>query len=127
MVDNILDDKMTGDWSGRMTDGPVLSAGCKEVVADAVTAILHAVGEDPTREGLQNTPARVARAYDELLIGYSIDPIALLNNALFDVTYSEMVIVTDIDFYSLCEHHMLPFIGKAHVAYIPDKKVGGLS
>ena len=93
-----------------MADGPVLSAGCKNVVADAVTAILHAVGEDPTREGLQNTPARVARAYDELLIGYSIDPIALLNNALFDVTYSEMVIVTDIDFYSLCEHHMLPFI-----------------
>ncbi|CUS05899.1 GTP cyclohydrolase 1 (fragment) [Candidatus Promineifilum breve] len=118
---------MTGDWSGRMADGPVLSAGCKNVVADAVTAILHAVGEDPTREGLQNTPARVARAYDELLIGYSIDPIALLNNALFDVTYSEMVIVTDIDFYSLCEHHMLPFIGKAHVAYIPDKKVVGLS
>ncbi len=110
-----------------MTDGPVLSAGCKEVVADAVTAILHAVGEDPTREGLQNTPARVARAYDELLVGYRIDPIALLNNALFDVTYSEMVIVTDIDFYSLCEHHMLPFIGKAHVAYIPDKKVVGLS
>lgn len=110
-----------------MTDGPVLSAGCKEVVADAVTAILHAVGEDPTREGLQNTPARVARAYDELLVGYRIDPIALLNNALFDVTYSEMVIVTDIDFYSLCEHHMLPFIGKCHVAYLPNGKVLGLS
>ncbi len=110
-----------------MEDGPVLSAGCKGVVADAVTAILRAVGEDPEREGLKNTPARVARAYDELLIGYQVDPIALLNNALFDVTYSEMVIVTDIDFYSLCEHHMLPFIGKAHVAYIPDKKVVGLS
>lgn len=110
-----------------MEDGPVLSAGCKGVVAEAVTAILRAVGEDPNREGLQNTPARVARAYDELLIGYQVDPIALLNNALFDVTYSEMVIVTDIDFYSLCEHHMLPFIGKAHVAYIPDKKVVGLS
>jgi GTP cyclohydrolase I len=69
----------------------------------------------------------VARAYDELLIGYRADPLELLNNALFDVTYSEMVIVTDIDFYSLCEHHMLPFFGKAHVAYIPDKKVVGLS
>lgn len=110
-----------------MEDGPVLSAGCKGVVADAVTAILRAVGEDPEREGLINTPARVARAYDELLIGYRADPLELLNNALFDVTYSEMVIVTDIDFYSLCEHHMLPFIGKAHVAYIPDKKVVGLS
>ncbi len=110
-----------------MEDGPVLSANCKTVVADAVTAILRAVGEDPEREGLINTPARVARAYDELLLGYRVDPIALLNNALFDVTYSEMVIVTDIDFYSLCEHHMLPFIGKAHVAYIPDKKVVGLS
>ena len=105
----------------------MLSAACKHVVADAVTTILRAVGEDPEREGLLSTPNRVARAYDELLIGYRVDPVALLNNALFDVTYSEMVIVTDIDFYSLCEHHMLPFIGKAHVAYIPDKKVVGLS
>jgi GTP cyclohydrolase I len=127
MADEATHDTITGDWSGRMEDGPVLSAGCKNVVADAVTAILRAVGEDPEREGLLNTPARVARAYDELLIGYRVDPIKLLNNALFDVTYSEMVIVTDIDFYSLCEHHMLPFIGKAHVAYIPDKKVVGLS
>lgn len=110
-----------------MEDGPVLSAACKGVVADAVTNILQAVGEDPQREGLLRTPERVARAYDELLIGYRVDPVAELNNALFDVTYSEMVIVTDIDFYSLCEHHMLPFIGKAHVAYIPDKQVVGLS
>ncbi|HRO91757.1 MAG TPA: GTP cyclohydrolase I FolE [Promineifilum sp.] len=110
-----------------MTDGPVLSARCKGVVADSVAQILRAVGEDPEREGLLKTPERVARAYDELLIGYRLDPLAELNNALFDVTYREMVIVTDIDFYSLCEHHMLPFIGKAHVAYIPDKKVVGLS
>ena len=110
-----------------LTDGPVLSAHCKQVVADSVTAILKAVGEDPDREGLLRTPTRVARAYDELLVGYKMDPATILNNALFDVTYSEMVIVTDIDFYSLCQHHMLPFIGKAHVAYIPDQKVVGLS
>jgi len=120
-------DTTNDDSNGGMDDGPVLSATCKGVVADAVTAILKAVGEDPEREGLLKTPERVARAYDELLIGYRVDPVELLNNALFDVTYSEMVIVTDIDFYSLCEHHMLPFIGKAHVAYIPDKKVVGLS
>jgi len=105
----------------------VLAAACKEVVADAVSAILRAVGEDPTREGLRSTPNRVARSYDELLIGYKVDPVALLNNALFEASYSEMVVVTDIDFYSLCEHHMLPFFGKAHVAYIPNHKVIGLS
>ena len=127
MTDESYLDKATDDWGGGMEDGPVLSAACKVVVADAVTSILQAVGEDPQREGLLRTPERVARAYDELLIGYRVDPVAELNNALFDVTYSEMVIVTDIDFYSLCEHHMLPFIGKAHVAYIPDKQVVGLS
>jgi GTP cyclohydrolase I len=110
-----------------LEDGPVLSAGCKRVVADAVTHILRAVGEDPGRDGLLSTPARVARSYDELLIGYKVDPVALLNNAMFEVGYSEMVVVTDIDFYSLCEHHMLPFFGKAHVAYIPSRKVVGLS
>ncbi len=119
---------LTDDEEGdELTDGPVLSTNCKHVVADAVTAILKAVGEDPTREGLLRTPTRVARAYDELLVGYKMDPAAILNKALFDVSYHEMVIVTDIDFYSLCEHHMLPFIGKAHVAYIPDQKVVGLS
>jgi GTP cyclohydrolase I len=127
MLDESYLDKTIDDDKNGLEDGPVLSANCKGVVADAVTAILRAVGEDPEREGLLSTPARVARAYDELLVGYRIDPVELLNNALFDVTYSEMVIVTDIDFYSLCEHHMLPFIGKAHVAYIPDKKVVGLS
>ncbi|MCL4805601.1 MAG: GTP cyclohydrolase I FolE [Anaerolineae bacterium] len=127
MVEEHYLDKTDEYRNGELEDGPVLSAACKHVVADAVTTILRAVGEDPEREGLLSTPNRVARAYDELLIGYRVDPVALLNNALFDVTYSEMVIVTDIDFYSLCEHHMLPFIGKAHVAYIPDKKVVGLS
>ncbi len=108
-------------------DGVVLSASCKSVVADAVTHILRAVGENPDREGLVDTPKRVAKSYDELLAGYSVDPVALLNNALFDVEYDEMVLVTDIDFHSLCEHHMLPFIGKGHVAYLPDKTVVGLS
>jgi GTP cyclohydrolase I len=98
-----------------------------ETIKESVTAILKAVGEDPSREGLLNTPNRVARSYDELLSGYRIDPYKLINGALFDVEYDEMVIVRDIEFYSLCEHHMLPFIGRAHVAYIPDKKVIGLS
>lgn len=93
----------------------------------ATRDILEAVGEDPQREGLLRTPNRVARMYDELLSGYRIDPTKLLNGALFDVDYSDMVIVRDIEFSSLCEHHMLPFIGRAHVAYIPRKKVVGLS
>jgi GTP cyclohydrolase IA len=93
----------------------------------SVEKILHAIGEDPAREGLKKTPERVARAYTELLEGYRVDPVALVNEALFDVTYDEMVIVRDIEFYSLCEHHMLPFIGRAHVAYIPRDKVIGLS
>ena len=96
-------------------------------VENAVTKILTAVGEDPNREGLQFTPRRVARMYHELLGGYTMDPKALINGALFDVKYDEMVLVRDIEFYSMCEHHMLPFIGRAHVAYIPDGKVLGLS
>ena len=127
MIDATYLDRTTEDQGGGLEDGPVLAAACKEVVADAVSAILRAVGEDPTREGLRSTPNRVARSYDELLIGYKVDPVALLNNALFEASYSEMVVVTDIDFYSLCEHHMLPFFGKAHVAYIPNHKVIGLS
>jgi GTP cyclohydrolase I len=127
MIDATYLDRTTEDQGGGLEDGPVLAASCKEVVAEAVSAILRAVGEDPTREGLRSTPNRVARSYDELLIGYKVDPVALLNNALFEASYSEMVVVTDIDFYSLCEHHMLPFFGKAHVAYIPNHKVIGLS
>ena len=89
--------------------------------------MLKAFGEDPEREGLKRTPERVSKMYDELLAGYRIDPVAMVNDALFDVEYDEMVIVRDIEFYSLCEHHMLPFIGRAHVAYIPTGKVIGLS
>src|SRR5512143_2616798 len=89
--------------------------------------LLGAVGEDPAREGLRNTPDRVARMYTELLSGYSMDPEKIINGALFHINYDEMVLVRDIEFYSLCEHHMLPFIGRAHVAYLPAGKVIGLS
>ena len=98
-----------------------------EAIEQAVDRILRAIGENPARDGLEKTPTRVARAYAELLSGYREDPVALLNGALFDVTYDEMVIVRDIEFYSLCEHHMLPFVGRAHVAYIPRGHVIGLS
>jgi GTP cyclohydrolase IA len=96
-------------------------------IEEAVLAILKSVGEDVERDGLQGTPNRVARMYTELLAGYHVNPEKLINNALFDVDYQEMVIVQDIDFFSLCEHHMLPFYGRTHVAYIPDKQVLGLS
>lgn len=99
----------------------------QESIADAITSILVSIGEDPQREGLLRTPLRVASAYQELLSGYRTDPIELLNDAIFEVTYDEMVIVRDIEFYSMCEHHMLPFLGRAHVAYLPKGKVIGLS
>jgi GTP cyclohydrolase I len=99
----------------------------KERIEQAATEILTAVGEDTNREGLLNTPRRVAKMYTELLSGYRTDPAKLINNAIFDVEYDDMVIVKDIEFSSLCEHHMLPFIGHAHVAYIPRGKVIGLS
>jgi len=99
----------------------------KQAIAAAVREILTNVGEDPDRQGLRRTPLRVAQMYDELLAGYHVDPVKLINDALFDVDYTEMVIVKDIDFYSLCEHHMLPFFGRAYVAYIPQGKVLGLS
>lgn len=96
-------------------------------IETAVRNILLSVGEDPDRDGLLKTPNRVARMYQELLSGYHTDPEKLLNGAVFDVDYSEMVLVNNIEFYSLCEHHMLPFVGQAHVAYIPRRKVVGLS
>jgi len=100
---------------------------CTNDIACAVQAILQAIGEDLNREGLQRTPDRVARMYEELTAGYHIDPVKLVNNALFDVDYQQMVVVKDIDYYSLCEHHLLPFFGRAHVAYIPAGRVIGLS
>jgi GTP cyclohydrolase I len=93
----------------------------------AIRQLLEAVGEDPDRTGLQRTPARVAQMYNELLAGYRTDPVKMVNDALFEVTYDEMVLVRDIEFYSLCEHHLLPFMGRAHVAYFPRGKVIGLS
>jgi GTP cyclohydrolase IA len=96
-------------------------------VEDLIKRLLAELGEDPGREGLVRTPLRVARAMKFLTSGYGADIDAILNNALFTVDYSEMVIVKDIDFYSLCEHHLLPFFGKCHVAYIPRSHVIGLS
>lgn len=96
-------------------------------IEQALHSLLIHIGEDPQREGLQRTPDRVARMFEELTSGYWIDPLELINEALFEESYDEMVLVRDIDFYSLCEHHLLPFFGRAHVAYIPDGKVIGLS
>lgn len=96
-------------------------------IEQAVRGLLDAFGENVNREGLEDTPARVARMYDELLAGYRVDPHRMINDAIFDEDYDEMVIVRNIEFYSMCEHHMLPFIGQAHVAYLPDGKVIGLS
>jgi len=96
-------------------------------IETATSAILNAVGEDIHREGLLNTPHRVAKMYEEMLDGYRTDPAKLINDAIFNVDYDDMVIVRDIEFTSLCEHHMLPFLGHAHVAYIPSGKVVGLS
>jgi GTP cyclohydrolase IA len=96
-------------------------------VEEAVRQILSEIGEDPDRDGLIGTPERVHRMYTELTAGYQVDPERLINGAVFDVAYSEMVVVKDIPFYSLCEHHLLPFFGSAAVAYIPRGRVIGLS
>src|SRR5687767_16013693 len=94
---------------------------------EIIRQLLAELGEDPSREGLLNTPKRMEKAFRFLTSGYLADVDAVLNNALFSVDYNEMVIVRDIDFYSLCEHHLLPFFGKCHVAYIPQGRVLGLS
>ncbi len=99
----------------------------KAAIETAVRTILANVGEDPDRQGLIGTPDRIARMYDEVLAGYDTDPVKLVNGALFDVEYDEPVIVKEIEYFSMCEHHMLPFFGRAHIAYIPSDKVIGLS
>ena len=97
------------------------------LIPDAVRTLLSELGEDPERAGLVGTPDRVRRMYAELTDGYAADPQALLNGAAFEVDYDEMVVVRDIEFYSLCEHHLLPFFGRAHVGYLPRGRVIGLS
>ncbi len=119
--------EISAELAELLKDGPVLDASCKREVANSVLHILEVVGEDTGRDGLWKTPERVARLYDEILIGYTLDPVALLNEALFEVEYNQMVVVSHIEFYSLCEHHLLPILGEAHVAYVPDKRVVGLS
>ena len=92
-----------------------------------IEELLRELGEDPRREGLLRTPGRVARSFEFITQGYSLDPQKILNDAVFEESYNEMVIVKDIDFFSLCEHHMLPFFGRAHVAYVPNGRIVGLS
>ncbi len=99
----------------------------EQALVSAIETVLAELGENPKREGLVRTPVRVARALRYLTSGYTQDPATVLNGALFTENYNEMVLVKDIDFFSLCEHHMLPFFGKAHVAYVPDRKIVGLS
>ena len=113
--------------SGQSGDGSILGAECRERIEETVRCIIQAVGEDAAGRGLSDTPSRVAAMYDELLAGYRIDPVALLNDALFDVDYDEMVVLRDIGFYSLCEHHLIPFFGRVHVGYLPAGRVVGLS
>ncbi|MBI4731844.1 MAG: GTP cyclohydrolase I FolE [Chloroflexi bacterium] len=120
MNDHEFDDNL---FDERLTEGKIDTSS----VETAVTRILRAIGEDPARDGLQRTPERVARMYAELLSGYYADPYSVVNGAIFEVQYDEMVLVRDIEFYSLCEHHMLPFLGRVHVAYLPDGKILGLS
>jgi GTP cyclohydrolase I len=103
-----------------MTDQP-------DPIEGLVASLLKELGEDPGRSGLERTPGRVARAMRFFTGGYDQDPRVILNDALFDVAYDEMVLVKDIDFYSLCEHHLIPFFGRVHIAYIPNGKVVGLS
>lgn len=98
-----------------------------ERIANHYTDILTQLGEDPKREGLEKTPERVAKALQYLTHGYDLNPDEIMNQAIFHEEYSEMVIVKDIEVYSMCEHHMLPFFGKAHIAYIPNGKIVGLS
>jgi len=97
----------------------------EDTVREAAKNILIAIGEDPERDGLKRTPDRIARMYVELLAGYRMDPVAMINEACFEVVYDEMVVVRDIEFYSLCEHHLLPFMGRVHVAYIPNGRCLG--
>ena len=109
-----------------MTDKKIHENKQNDII-EATKVLIKSIGEDLQREGLKRTPERVARASEEIFSGYTTDPEALINNALSNVDYDQMVVVKDINFYSMCEHHILPFFGKAHVAYLPKGKVIGLS
>lgn len=128
MADTI---KKVNDGSGKTGNGynkiETWNSDTIGEMAGMYKRILALIGEDPEREGLQKTPERVAKALNFLTMGYNMDPCAIVNSAKFREDYRQMVIVKDIDIYSMCEHHMLPFFGKAHVAYIPDGQITGLS
>lgn len=115
------------DTEANIPDLPIDDEARKTAIEKAVLDILINIGEDPDREGLQRTPERMAKMFDEILAGYREDPVQLVNEALFEVDYDEMVVVKNIEFFSMCEHHMLPFYGRAHIAYIPRQKIIGLS
>ena len=117
----------SGDEMSEATEIIIPDAQGEETIADLVRKMLTLIGEDPNREGLRRTPERFEKAFRYLTSGYRQDPEKLLNGAMFSVCYDNMVVVKDIELYSLCEHHLLPFFGKCHVAYIPNKKVVGLS
>jgi GTP cyclohydrolase I len=115
------------DSNGDATEIALRETAGEGSITDLVRKMFVEVGEDPNREGLQQTPERFAKAFRFLTSGYNMDAAKILNGAMFSVCYDEMVVVKDIEMYSLCEHHLLPFFGKCHVAYLPNKKVVGLS
>src|ERR1700739_2208868 len=117
----------SGDKMSEATEIIIPDTKGEETIADLVRKMLTVIGEDPNREGIRRTPERFEKAMRYLPSGYRQDPEKLLNGAMFSVCYDNMVVVKDIELYSLCEHHLLPFFGKCHVAYIPNKKVIGLS
>lgn len=110
-----------------MREDKIYKKEVTEALSESFSRVIDFLGENKEREGLKKTPERVAKAMQYLTHGYDLDPDSIVNQAIFNEEYSEMVIVKDIEVYSLCEHHMLPFFGKAHVAYIPDRKIVGLS
>ena len=111
----------------KFQNGTLLDVQSKQDIANGISVLLSAIGDAVDGEGTAKTPTRVANMYDDLLSGYTVDTTELLNGAMFEVEYDEMVVLKDIDFYSLCEHHLLPFYGKVHVGYLPDRQIVGLS
>lgn len=127
LIDQVTSRPDRNTHNGKAPQITATSESAKEKMMEAVYTMLESVGEDPEREGLLKTPKRVAEAMEYLTSGYNESLEDLVNGAIFDEGHNEMVLVRDINFFSLCEHHMLPFMGRAHVAYIPNQKVVGLS